>query len=128
MPLDNSRKIAHIQSVVPKTWQGRQKTVVFVYNTAGAYSYVAQTVIFRPQDVLDPQVPNLAGSPPGVPADMLMLAALTVSFTGLVYVADTPTATVSAVAAAQKYEPIEIVPTGIIPGGTHYRVALRRMR
>jgi hypothetical protein len=127
MPLD-ARKIAHLQAVVPQTWTGRQKTVVFVYNTAGTYSYVPQTVIFRPQDVIDPQVPNLAGAPPGIPADMLMIAALSISFAGVVFIADTATATSGAVASAQKYEIIEAVPTGIIPGGTHTRVALRRLR
>lgn len=127
MPLD-SRKTAHIQNVVPKTWAGRTKTVVFVYNSAGSYSYVAQTVIFRPQEVIDPQIPALGGGPPGVPADMVMIAALSISFTGVVFVADTGTATSAAVAAAQKYEIIQAVPTGIVPGGTHYRVDLRRMR
>lgn len=127
MPLD-SRKAAHIQAIVPKTWQGRQKTVVFVYNSAGSYSYVSQTVIFRPQEVIDPQIPNVSGQPPGVPADMLMICALSISMVGVVYVADTSTATSSAVAAAQKYEIIESVPTGILPGGTHYAVALRRFR
>lgn len=127
MPLD-SRKAAHIQAIVPKTWQGRQKTVVFVYNSAGSYSYTAQTVIFRPQEVIDPQVPNVSGQPPGVPADMLMICALTISLVGVVYVADTSTATNGAAAAAQKYEIIEAVPTGILPGGTHYAVALRRFR
>jgi hypothetical protein len=127
MPLD-SRKVAHIQAVVPKTWAQRQKTVVFVYNTAGSYSYIAQSVIFRPQEVIDPQVPDAAGGAPNVPADLVMIAPITLSFTGLVYIANTSTPTSGAVATAPKYEPIEIVPTGIIPGGTHYRVALRRLR
>jgi len=127
MPLD-PRKIAHIQAVVPETWVGRQKTVVFVYNTAGSYGYVAQSVIFRPQDVVDPQVPNLTGAPPGTPVDLWMIAALSLSLMGLVYVADTATASSGAVASAAKYEVIEAVPTGIVPGGTHWRVALRRLR
>jgi hypothetical protein len=128
MPLDNPNKVAHVSAVLQRTWSGRQKTVVVVYNNAGTYSYVAQSVIFRPQEVIDPQVPNLSGNPPGVPADLFLIAALTVSFTGLVYVADTSTATANAVANAAKYEVIEVVPTGIIPGGTHYRAALRRLR
>lgn len=127
MPLD-ARKIAHIQSVIPQTWTGRQKTVVFVYNSAGSYTYTAQTVIFRPQDVIDPQIPNLAGAEPGVPVDMMMICALSISMTGVIYIADTATAASAAVAAAAKYEIIESVPTGIIPGGTHYTVALRRLR
>ncbi len=127
MPL-NSRKSQHIQGVVPKTWSGRQKVVIFVYSASGVYSYVPQTVIFRPQEVVDPQVSDLRGQPPGTPADAFMLAALTISFVGLLYVADTTTATASAVSAALKYEPIEVVPTGLLPGGTHLRVALRRLR
>ena len=127
MPLD-ANKIAHIRAMVPKTWTGRTKTVVFVYNSGGAYSYVAQTVIFRPQDVIDPQIPDLAGGAPVPKADMTMIAALSISFVGVVMVADTAIATQSAVAAAPKYEIIEAVPTGIIPGGTHYSVALRRLR
>lgn len=128
MPLDNANKIAHLQAVVARTYAGRTKTVVFVYNSDGMFSYVAQTVIFRPQDVIDPQIPALSGGVPGVPADALMIAPLSVNFTGVVYIADTTTATSGAVAAAHKYEIIEAVPTGLVPGGTHYRVALRRLR
>ena len=116
MPLD-PRKIAHIQAVIPKTWANRQKTVVFVYNAAGTYSYVAQTVIWRPQDLIDPQVPNVAGAPPGVPADLFMVAPLSTNVTGVVFIADTATATSGAVASSAKYEIIEAVPTGIVPGG-----------
>jgi hypothetical protein len=127
MPLD-SRKTSHIQAVVQQTWTGRTKTVVFVYDNAGSYTYVAQSVIFRPQSVIDPTVPNLSGSAPGAPADMIMICPLSISLVGVVYVADTTTATSSAVAAAHKYEIIQAVPTGILPGGTHYTVALRRLR
>jgi hypothetical protein len=128
MPLDNANKIAHVSTVVQRSWQGRQKTVVFVYDSGGTYSYVAQSVIFRPQDIVDPQIPAMNGGVPTVPADMVMIVPISVSMTGMVYVADTSTATSGAVAAAKKYEVIEAVPTGIIPGGTHYTVALRRMR
>ena len=128
MPLDNAHKTAHIQAVMQRAWQGRQKTVVFVYNTAGSYTYTAQTVIFRPQEVIDPQIPNDAGGVPQPRADMIMIAAMSISLVGVVYVADTTTATSAAVAAAAKYEVIEAVPTGILPGGTHYRVDLRRFR
>src|SRR5262245_26372984 len=127
MPLD-PRKIAHIQALLPRVWAFRQQPVVFVYNTAGSYSYVAQMVIFRPLEVIDPQIPNLSGQPPGIPTDRYLLAPLTTNVTGVVFVADTGTATASAVASAPKYEIIEAVPTGIVPGGTHLRVALRRMR
>ncbi len=127
MPLD-SRKIAHIQAVVQRSWTGRQKNVVFVYNTAGVYSYTAVSAIWKPQDVVDPQIPALNGGAPSVPADTIMVVPIATNMTGVVYIADTATATSGAVAAAAKYEIIEAVPTGIIPGGTHYIVALRRLR
>jgi len=132
MPLDNL-KIAHIQAITLKTFQGRQKTVIFVYQNSGGsgYTYTAVSVIFRPQHVFDPAIP------PGtltkqqsalLKSDMVMIAPITTNFTGVVMVADTTTATANAVAAAQKYQIIETVPRGIVPGGTHYVVQLRRFR
>jgi hypothetical protein len=128
MPLNTPQKIAHVQAVTNASYIGRQKTVVFVYNSAGMLSYVTQQVIFRPQNSIDPQIPNLSGGAPGVPAEIAMIAPLTVSFSGVMLVADTTIASAVGVAAAAKYEIIEAVPTGIIPGGTHYAVALRRLR
>jgi hypothetical protein len=128
MPLDHPNKIAHVSAALQRTWTGRTKTVVFVYNTNGTYNSVAQTVIFRKQQVIDPQLPNLTGSAPGVPADVLMICPISTNLTGVVYIADTATATSSAVAAAAKYEIIEAVPTGMVPGGTRYVVELRRLR
>ncbi len=127
MPLD-SRKIAHIQALVPKTFAGRQKTVVFVYQNAGAYSYTAISVIFRPQAVVEPQIPDPSGGAPRLRADMVLLAPLGTNFTGVVYIADTTTATAAAVQSAKKYEVIEAVPAGIVPGGTHIEAQLRRLR
>ncbi len=128
MPLDNQRKINHLQTMVQKAWTGRQKTVVLVILSGGVYSYSAVTVIFRYQDIVDPTIPNLSGAPPTTPSDVVMIAPLTTSFVGVVYVADTATVTAAAVQAANKYEIIEAVPVGIIPGGTHYAVSLRRLR
>jgi flavoprotein len=129
MPLD-ANKIAHIQAVVPKTYAGRQKTVVFVYQNSGGsgYTYTAVSVIFRSQGGIEPEIPNLAGAPPRQQYDMLMVAPITTNFTGVVMVADTSTATASSVAAAPKYEVIGVVASGIVPGGTHYDVKLRRFR
>jgi hypothetical protein len=127
MPLD-ANKAAHIQAVVPKTFAGRQKTVVFVYQASGTYSYSAVSVIFRPQAVIDPQIPDQAGGQPRQQFDMLMIAPIGTNFNGVVYVADTTTATASAVAAAQKYEVIEALAVGILPGGTHWHIFLRRFR
>lgn len=128
MPLDSTRKTSHIQSLVLRTFVGRQKTVVLVTLAGGAYSYTAVSVIMRPQEVIDPQIPDISGGQPRPRADQLLIAPLGTSFTGVVFVADTTTATAAAVQAAPKYEIIEAVPSGIVPGGTHVQVLLRRMR
>lgn len=127
MTLD-ARKSAHIQSTIAKTFSGRQKIVTFVYQSSGSYTYSATSVIFRPQKIIDPQIPDMGGAQPKLESDMIMIAPLGTSFTGLVFVADTPTATSTAVQAAAKYEVIEALPVGIIPGGTHIRALLRRLR
>jgi hypothetical protein len=128
MPLD-ANKIAHIQSVRLRSFQGRQKTVVFVVQTSGgSYIYTAVQVILRPQAVIDPEIPNAMGVSPRPFFDMLLVAPITTDFTGVVMVADTTTATAAGVAAALKYEIIEARPAGIVPGGTHYSVKLRRFQ
>ncbi|HEX4207868.1 MAG TPA: hypothetical protein VHZ51_27450 [Ktedonobacteraceae bacterium] len=88
MPLD-ANKSAHIQSIVQKTFAGRQKTVVFVYQASGSYSYIPVQVIFRPQNMLDPRIFNLAGAQPKAEFSTLMVAPLGTNFTGVVFVADT---------------------------------------
>jgi hypothetical protein len=128
MPLDNPRKIQHVKDVTARSFQGRQRAVVFVYLAAGAYSYSAVQVIMRPEQVIDPQIYDASGHAPLTNADMLMIAPLGTNFTGVVYVADTPTPTALAVAAALKYEVIEMLPVGVIPGGSHLRALLRRLR
>lgn len=127
MPLD-SRKIAHLQQTVTKTYTNRQKTVVFVYQSGTSYTYTVISVIMRQLAIIEPQLPDLKGMAPHRLADTLMIAPLGVSFTGLVYIADTPVATAAAVLAATKYEVIEAIPMGIVPGGTHIRAQLRKMR
>jgi hypothetical protein len=127
MPL-NAAKLSHIQTVIQKTWTSRQKTVVFVTLSSGIYSYTAVSVIFRPQQVIDPQILSTSGGKPVPQFDMMMIAPLGTNFTGVVYIADTPTATSGAVAAAPKYEVIEVINVGIAPGGDHMRALLRRLR
>jgi len=127
MPLD-SRKTQHILNIVPKTFAGRQRTVVLVSLASGVYSYATISVIMRPEELIDPQIFDASGQQPHRPADMLMIAPLGTSFAGVVYVADTTTASAPAVASAPKYEIIEALPVGIIPGGSHLRVLLRRLR
>ncbi len=127
MPL-NPRKILHIAQIVAQTYTGRQRTVVAVYLSSGSYSYSAIQVIMRPEQVLDPQIDDASGHAPIANVDMQMIAPLGTNFTGAVYIADTPTATALAVASAPKYEIIEALPVGIVPGGTHMRVLLRRLR
>src|SRR5579875_284016 len=121
MPLD-ANKIAHIQAVIPKTFAARQKTVVFVYQNGSSYSYVAMQVIFRPQVIIDPEVPDDSGAAPRLAFDLLMVAPITTSFSGVVLIADTSIASAAAVASAQKYAVIEALPAGIVPGGTHFVV------
>jgi len=127
MPLD-ARKVAHIQQVVPQTWNGRQRTVTFVYLSNGVMTYTPVLAMLKPQMVQDPTIPDQRGRPP-VPAETaLLIAPLNVSFSGLLCIADTPDASAAAVAAAPKYEVIEALPVGLPTGGTHYRAALRRLR
>ena len=51
MPLD-ARKTQHILNVVPKTFAGRQRTVVFVALASGVYSYTAVQVIIDRKSVV----------------------------------------------------------------------------
>ena len=101
---------------------------MFVYQSGGSYTYSVTSVIFRPQKVIDPQIPDAGGAQPKLENDMIMVAPLGTSFSGLVFVADTATATAAAVQVAAKYEVIEALPVGMVPGGTHIRALLRRMR
>lgn len=128
MPLDNQNKINHIQKVVTRSFAGRQATVTAVYLNAGVYSYANISIIFRHEMIVEPSVANSAGGAPVYSADVQIVAPLGTNFTGCVYIADTPTATSVAVAAAQKYEIIEVLPVGIVPGGSHLRVLCRRLR
>lgn len=128
MPLDNQQKINHIQTVVTRTFAGRQKTVTVVYLSAGVYSYSTITVIFRHEEIIDPTVANAGGGQPVQNADVQIVAPLATNFTGAIYIADTANNTAGGVAAAQKYEIIEVLPVGIVPGGSHLRVLCRRLR
>jgi hypothetical protein len=127
MPLDAS-KAAHIQAVVTRAFQGRQKTVVFVYQAGSVYSYSPIQAIWRSQSIIDPQIPSPVGSQPQPACDMLMIVSIAITMVGVVLVADTSTPNAIAVAAALKYEIIEALPAGIVPGGTHFVVRLRRFR
>ncbi len=127
MPID-TRKAAHIQNVVTRTFTGRQKNVVFVYQSGGIYSYAAVSVIFRQQMAVDPQIAAAGGGQPRSVVDTMVVAPLGTNFTGVVYIVDTPTATPTAMQAAPKYEIIEAFPIGIIPGGTRMIAQLRRLR
>ncbi len=128
MPLDSQNKINHILAVIQRTFTGRQKTVVLVYQSAGVYSYVTIQAIFRPQTILDLQIPDQVGAPPRQQFDLLMIAPVGTNFTGVVYVADTTTASAPAVATAPKYAIVEALPVGIVPAGTHIVAKLRRLR
>lgn len=127
MPLD-ARKTQHILQVVARSFSGRQRTVVVVYLSGGSYSYVAIQGIMRSARVVDPQVLDASGHALPQGADTVLMVLSGLSFTGAVFIADTTSATSSAVAAAPKYEIIEVLPVGIVPGGSRLCVALRRMR
>lgn len=128
MPLDNQNKINHILSVILRTFAGRQKTVVLVYQSAGTYSYATVQAIFRPQTIIDPQIPDQAGAAPRQQFDLLMVVPIGTNLTGVVYVADTSTASAPAVTASLKYEIVEALPVGIVPGGLRIVAKLRRLR
>jgi hypothetical protein len=129
MPLDNQNKINHILDVTTRTFAGRQKTVVLVYQSVGgAYSYATIQAIFRPQAIINPQIPDQVGAPPRQPFDLLMVVPIGTNFVGVVYVADTTIATASGVAVASKYEIVEALPVGILPNATHIVAKLRRLR
>src|SRR5437763_17091098 len=106
MPL-TAANLSHIQTIIQKTWTSRQKTVVFVTLSSGTYSYTTVSVIFRPQQVIDPQILATSGGKPVPLFDMMLIAPLGTNFTGVIYIADTATATSGAVQASQKYEVIE---------------------
>jgi len=127
MPLD-ARKALHLLQIVTRSFAGRQRTIVIVALVNGSYTYTAIQAILRPLDVVNPQIFDTAGQPAPHNSDTLMIAPLTINFTGAVYIADTPVASASSVASAPKYEIVEVLPTGIVPGGTHVRVSLRRLR
>src|SRR5436853_5602914 len=97
MPINSQHKSNHIYNTVKKTWLGRTKTVVFVSQSAGAWSYTAQNVIFRKQQVIDPEIPDTSGEAPRMKADALMMVDISISMVGVVYVAYTATATAAAV-------------------------------
>ena len=127
MPLD-PRKIQHIQDVTNSSFADRQRVVVLVTLSGGVYSYTTLLAIMRPLQILNPQIVDTSADNPLHTPDMLMQAPLGTNFTGVVYIADTPTASALAVAAAAKYEILEALPVGLAPGGSHLRLLLRRLR
>ncbi|WP_376795833.1 hypothetical protein [Thermogemmatispora sp.] len=127
MPLD-SRKAQHLLQLINRSYVGRQRSLVAVVLGAGGYSYRLVQGIVRPLRCSDPQIYDSSGQPPRHEADLLLVVPLGTDFTGVVYLADCAVANAGAVAAAPKYELIEVVPIGLLPGGTHLRALLRRLR
>ena len=114
--------------MVAQTFTSRQQTVIAVTLASGSYAYNPLQVIMRPQMVDDPQLYDASNLSVPRSIDTLMIAPLSTNLTGVVYIAETTIATAAAVAAAPKYEIVEVLPSGIVPGGTHLRVSLRRLR
>ncbi len=127
MPLD-PRKIQHIQNVTNASFANRQRTVVLVTLSSGIYSYSTLLAIMRPLQTLNPQVLDVSNNDALHNPDMLMQAPAGTNFSGVVYIADTPTATALAVVAAAKYEILEALSVGLAPAGSHVRVLLKRLR
>ncbi len=127
MPLD-ARKTLHILQVLNRSFSGRQRTIVLVKRSGNSYSYTAVQGILRSLQAPDPQDFSSSGTPLPQTADSILIVPLGTNLGGAVYVADTSTPNASAAASAVKYEIVEILPVGIVPGGSHLRVALRRLR
>ncbi len=127
MPLD-ARKTQHILQSIAQSFAGRQSTIVLVALVSGSYTYTAIQAIMRPLQVPDPQLYDTSSLSTPRSVDTLLIAPIGTNFTGVVYVANTASATAVAVAAAAKYEVVEVVPVGMLPGGSHLRVQLRRLR
>jgi len=129
MPLDDL-KAAHIQSLYSsnKIWAQRRKVVTLVYQSGSSFTYTAVSCIFRPQTILDLQIPDQAGADPRQQFDLLMVVPIGTNLTGVVYVADTTTATAPAVEAATKYAIVEALPVGMLPTGSRIVAKMRRLR
>ena len=126
MPLDN-RKSLHLQSLLTRSFQGRQKTMMFVYQSGTTYSYAPVSVIFRQQDAFDPQIADRSGIAPRAAFDTLIVAPISTNFSGVVFIADTTTNSATAIQAAKKYQVVEVVTMGMISGGSRLHAYLRRM-
>ncbi len=127
MPLD-ARKALHLLQVVTRSFAGRQRTVVVVALASSSYTYTAIQAIMHPLNVINLQIDDVAGQPAPRASDTLMIAPLGTNFVSAVYIADTTVANATSVASAPKYEIVEVLPTGIVPGGSHLRVSLRHLR
>jgi hypothetical protein len=126
MPLD-AIKAAHITALRARAQANRTRSVVFVTLSGTTYSYTAVSVVFKFVRIYDPEIQNIHGAEPKLESDAIVLIPISQSVAGLLYIADTTTATSGAVAAANKYEAVEILPLGILPASTHYEISLRRM-
>ncbi|GCF11207.1 hypothetical protein [Dictyobacter arantiisoli] len=124
MPLD-ARKLDHLKVVSARTWMGRQKTMMFVTQSSNTFSAVPCTVLFRSQTLLDLEIPNRNGLPAHQRYDALLVAPMTTNFAGVAYIADTASSTPAAILGARKYQVLETVPGGMLPGGTHITAYLR---
>ncbi len=126
MPLDN-RKIGHIQQLITRSFAGRQRNLVIVALVSGTYTYTQFPAIARVERTLNSQMFDAHNESVQQSIDLLLIVPHGTDFTGSVYIADTPTATALAVTSAPKYEIIEVLVSGIVPGGSHLRVFLRRL-
>lgn len=124
-----SRMLSHVAAMRAKRRQGRTKSVVFVQQQPlGTTIYSAVNVVWKTPDDWD--LSTLAPSGHAQPrgTEVLMESDLTIPITAVEYVADTPTPTQAAVAAADKYEFIARELLGVAPGGDRWKSRLRKLR
>lgn len=124
-----SRMLSHVAAMRARRRQGRTKTVVFVQQQPlGTYVYTAVNVVWRTVEDWDLSTLEAHGHAQPRGFEVLMECDLTIALAAVAYVADTPTATQPAVAAADKYEILERALLGVAPGGDRWKARLRKLR
>lgn len=116
------RKIARLVSNRDRIRQGRDVTITLVYNDPAGTRYATAAVIWQEQSYAEPA----ARAPTDAPIDVLAEFPLGIDVRQISLIANTPTPTPAAVAAATTYEILAYHRMGIIPN--RWRVHLRRLR
>ena len=122
----DARKLARILANRDRVRQGRTTTITLVYNKPEGTIYQAANVVWQYQHYADPiaQRPFAEGMPNAI--HVRAECPITLDPGQISYIADTPTATAAAVAAAHVYEIVSYRKAGIV--ANRWSVHLRRMR